>query len=232
MLRSSWQGACGAWAIQRGMSLAIQQRAERTKQIVLRAAARAFDADGYERTSLSRIGALAKVTTGAVVFHFRTKLDLANAVRQRSRAVTRVAVESAAHRESGAVRKLVAVTRTLIGLFETDEMVRAGERLSRELRPHVMPDDECPWRREVARLSRAAETEGLLRPGTDATALAALVSYMVSGVELAMRRPRLPADEPWLGEAGALDGAARARLERIWDLLLPALVPQAQSMGA
>ncbi|MFD3551201.1 TetR family transcriptional regulator [Streptomyces goshikiensis] len=203
--------------------MAIQQRAARTKQIILWAAASEFDEGGYERTSLSRIGARAQVTTGAVVFHFATKAELAEAVRQRSRTVTREAVQWAAYEVSGAVRKLMAVTRTLIALFETDEVVRAGERLSRELKPQADPGEECPWRREVARLSRAVEAEGLLGPGADAEALAALVSYVVSGVELAMRRTPQPADEPWLGEAGSLCGAAQVQLERIWALLLPVL---------
>ncbi|MFE9845948.1 TetR family transcriptional regulator [Streptomyces goshikiensis] len=205
------------------MSVAIQQRAARTKQIILWAAASEFDEGGYERTSLSRIGARAKVTTGAVVFHFATKAELAEAVRQRSRTVTREAVQWAAFEVSGAVRKLMAVTRTLIALFETDEVVRAGERLARELKPQSDPGEECPWRREVARLSRAVEAEGLLSPGADAATLAALVSYVVSGVELAMRRTPPPADEPWLGEAGSLCGAAQVQLERIWALLLPVL---------
>ncbi|MCX5199586.1 TetR/AcrR family transcriptional regulator [Streptomyces sp. NBC_00249] len=211
--------------------MAIQQRAARTRQIILRAAAGEFDEDGYERTSLSRIGARAEVTTGAVVFHFGTKADLAEAVRQMSRRVTRTAVETAANEQSGAVCKLMAVTHTLISLFESDEVVRAGERLSRELKPQAAAEQECPWRREVARLSRAVGDEGFLRPGADPTALAALVSYVVSGVELAMRRPRLPADEPWLGEAGSLDGAAQLRLERIWDLLLPLLGVPLHAMG-
>jgi AcrR family transcriptional regulator len=205
--------------------LATQQRAERTKEIVLRAAAKAFDADGYERTSLSRISARARVTTGAVVFHFGTKANLAEAVMQRARTVTRRAIESATSGSPSAVGKLMAVTRTLIDLLENDEVVRAAERLARELTPQDVQEEKCPWRREVARLSRAADAEGLLRPGVDAMALAALVSYVVSGVELAMRRPRLPTDEPWLGEAGALDGAAHVRVERIWHLVLPALEP-------
>jgi AcrR family transcriptional regulator len=212
--------------------LAIQQRAERTKEIVLRAAAKAFDADGYERTSLSRISERAKVTTGAVVFHFGTKANLAEAVVQRAREVTRRAVEAAATGKPTAMHKLMAVTRILIDLLESDPVVRAAERLSRELTWQGVQEEKCPWRREVARLSRAVDAEGLLRPGIDAMALAALVSYVVSGVELAMRRPRLPADEPWLGEAGALDGAAaHVRLERIWELVLPALEPTAERGG-
>lgn len=203
----------------------MQERAERTREIVLRAAARAFDVDGYERTSLSRISARAEVTTGAVVFHFGTKANLAEAVMQRARTVTRGAIEAAVSGKPSAVDKLMAVTHVLIDLLESDDVVRAAERLARELAPQGIQEGKCPWRREVARLSRAADAEGSLRPGVDAMALAALVSYVVSGVELAMRRPRLPVDEPWLGEAGALDGATRVRLERIWDLVLPALEP-------
>ena len=207
--------------------MATQQRGERTKQIILRAAAGAFDSDGYERTSLSRVGLRAGVTTGAVVFHFQTKARLAEAVRRGARLVTRMAIEPAMGEATGAVQKLMALSHALIDLLETDEVVRAGERLARELEPQGTPGEACPWRREVARLSRAAQAERLLRPGVDAMALAALVSYVVSGVELAMRRPRLPIDEPWLGEAGALGGAAQARLEQIWDLVLPALEPEA-----
>ncbi|MFI6644725.1 TetR family transcriptional regulator [Streptomyces sp. NPDC050504] len=203
--------------------MAVQQRAERTRQGILAAAARVFDAYGYEGASLARIGAEAGVTTGALMFHFRTKADLADAVRQHARAVTQKAVETAGG-DGTAVRKLVAATRALVRLFETDEVARVGERLARDLGPAgTGTDQECPWRREVTRLIRYAAAEGALRPGTDAAAVAALVSYIVTGVELAIRRPAAPADEPWLGETGALDGSAEERLERIWDLLLPAL---------
>ncbi|MFC6514336.1 hypothetical protein ACFQFR_16575 [Streptomyces goshikiensis] len=42
-----------------------------------------------------------------------------------------------------------------------------------------------------------------------------------SGTRDAAHAP--PADEPWLGEAGSLCGAAQVQLERIWALLLPVL---------
>lgn len=183
--------------------MAIQQRAERTRQEILSAAARVFDGLGYERASLARIAGTARVTTGALVFHFATKADLATAVRGRARAVTRTAVESACLSTEGvggtSIDKLVLTTHALIRLFETDHAARAGERLARELggTGHA-PSGECPWRREVARLARYAAAEQALRPGVDATAVAALIGYVITGVELEMRSPNTAADdETW-----------------------------------
>lgn len=217
--------------VNHGGNVAIQQRAERTRQTILTAAAQVFDTHGYDRTSLARIGREARLTTGALVFHFATKAELAAAVQERARAVTGVTVESACISAGGsggtAVEKLVTVTRALIRLFETDCVARAGERLARELQTAGTPSyQECPWRREVARLVRRAGDEGALHPGIDATAVVALISYVVQGVEQAMRAPDTPAGEPWLGErATGLPGRAGDRLERIWELILPGLVP-------
>ncbi|MEI7030254.1 TetR family transcriptional regulator [Streptomyces pratensis] len=210
--------------------MAIQQRAERTRQTILTAAARVFDVQGYDRASLARISGEARVTTGALVFHFATKADLASAVQERARAVTGVTVESASVSAGGsggtAVEKLVAVTRALIRLFETDCVARAGERLTRELQTAGSPSSqECPWRREVARLVRRADDEGALHAGIDATAVVALISYVVQGVELAMRASSGPADETWPGDSTVLCGHPGERLERIWELILPGLVP-------
>ncbi|MEU0400637.1 TetR family transcriptional regulator [Streptomyces sp. NPDC006197] len=209
--------------------MAIQQRAERTRQEILSSAARVFDRVGYERASLARIAGEARLTTGALVFHFATKSDLATAVRGRARAVTRITVESACLSMEGvggtAIDKLVITTHALIRLFETDPVARAGERLARELQSaDPGPGQECPWRREVGRLARYAVAEKALRPGVDATAVAALIGYVITGVELEMRRPTAPAHEFWPAESGALHDPAEERLRRIWELILPGLV--------
>ncbi|MDV9189419.1 TetR family transcriptional regulator [Streptomyces sp. SR27] len=227
--------------------MAIQQRAERTRREILSAAARVFDGMGYERASLARIAGEARVTTGALVFHFATKADLATEVRVRARAVTRITVESACLSTEGvggtAIDKLVIATHALIRLFETDPTARAGERLSRELQlPGPGLSRDCPWRREVARLARFAAAEDALRPGVDATAVAALIGYVITGVELEMRAPGTPADETWpaeeprgplpSAESGALHGPAEQRLARIWELILPGLVhPTTRNCG-
>ncbi|MFD3660563.1 TetR family transcriptional regulator [Streptomyces sp. NPDC058659] len=207
--------------------MAMQQRAERTRQEILSAAALVFDGLGYERASLARIAGTARVTTGALVFHFATKADLAAAVRGRAHAVTRTTVESACLSTEGvggtAIDKLMLTTHALIRLFETDHAARAGERLARELDAA----DPCPWRLEVARLARYAAAEQALRPGVDATAVAALIGYVITGVELEMRRSPSTAadDETWPPTGtGAILGPAEERLCRIWELILPGLV--------
>ncbi|MFK0230586.1 TetR family transcriptional regulator [Streptomyces sp. NPDC090303] len=216
--------------------MAIQQRAERTRQEILSSAAKVFDRVGYERASLARIAGEARVTTGALVFHFATKSDLATAVRGRARAVTRITVESACLSTEGvggtAIDKLVITTHALIRLFETDPTARAGERLARELQStEPGPGQECPWRREVGRLARYAAAEEALRPGVDATAVAALIGYVITGVELEMRPPGTPADPPRPTESDALHDPAEVRLRRIWELILPGLVHPATTAG-
>ncbi|MFG2313276.1 TetR family transcriptional regulator [Streptomyces sp. NPDC048566] len=57
-----------------------QERAVRTREALIEAAARLFDQDGYEVTSLAAVTALAGVSAGALYFHFATKADLADAV--------------------------------------------------------------------------------------------------------------------------------------------------------
>ncbi|MEW2040835.1 TetR family transcriptional regulator [Streptomyces sp. NPDC005534] len=57
-----------------------QERAVRTREALIEAAARLFDRDGYEVTSLAAVTAKAQVSAGALYFHFATKADLADAV--------------------------------------------------------------------------------------------------------------------------------------------------------
>ncbi|WP_223837792.1 ScbR family autoregulator-binding transcription factor [Streptomyces venezuelae] len=57
-----------------------QDRAVRTRQAILEAAAVVFEGCGYEAAKLADIVRLAKVTKGALYFHFDSKEDLAQAV--------------------------------------------------------------------------------------------------------------------------------------------------------
>ncbi|MFE9812628.1 TetR family transcriptional regulator [Streptomyces sp. NPDC005548] len=57
-----------------------QERAVRTREALIEAAAQLFDRDGYEVTSLAAVTAKAQVSAGALYFHFATKADLADAV--------------------------------------------------------------------------------------------------------------------------------------------------------
>ncbi|MFE2328130.1 ScbR family autoregulator-binding transcription factor [Streptomyces sp. NPDC059385] len=57
-----------------------QDRALRTRRAILQAAAVVFEGRGYDGATLSDIAGLAKVTKGALHFHFASKEDIAQAV--------------------------------------------------------------------------------------------------------------------------------------------------------
>ncbi|MEU6756443.1 ScbR family autoregulator-binding transcription factor [Streptomyces sp. NPDC046685] len=63
-----------------GRPQAKQDRAVRTRRAILEAAAVVFEDRGYHAAKLTEIVRLAKVTKGALYFHFESKEDLAQAV--------------------------------------------------------------------------------------------------------------------------------------------------------
>ncbi len=60
--------------------MARQERAIRTRRVILEAAAAVFDELGYEAATISEILERACVTKGAFYFHFRSKEDMARGV--------------------------------------------------------------------------------------------------------------------------------------------------------
>ena len=60
--------------------MARQERAIRTRQVILEAAGAVFDEHGYAATTISMVLERAAVTKGALYFHFPSKESLAQAV--------------------------------------------------------------------------------------------------------------------------------------------------------
>ncbi|MFD4377307.1 ScbR family autoregulator-binding transcription factor [Streptomyces sp. NPDC058486] len=60
--------------------MAQQERAIRTRRIILEAAAAIFDERGYKATTIAEVLERAEVTKGALYFHFPSKGDLARGV--------------------------------------------------------------------------------------------------------------------------------------------------------
>ncbi|MEV6183872.1 helix-turn-helix domain-containing protein, partial [Streptomyces sp. NPDC052015] len=60
--------------------MARQERAIRTRQTILVAAAEVFDEVGYEAATISDVLKRSGVTKGALYFHFTSKQELAQAV--------------------------------------------------------------------------------------------------------------------------------------------------------
>ena len=64
--------------------MARQERAIRTRQVILEAAGAVFDEHGYAATTISMVLERAAVTKGALYFHFPSKESLAQAVLEHA----------------------------------------------------------------------------------------------------------------------------------------------------
>ncbi|WP_328304548.1 TetR/AcrR family transcriptional regulator (plasmid) [Streptomyces sp. NBC_00435] len=189
-----------------------QERAARTREALVQAAASAFDRAGYEATTLARVSKAAGISIGALTFHFRTKDELADAVQLRGESVLRQATDRAAARGGPPLQSVIALTVRIAGLLEEDATVRAAARLARE-RVGASAAWSALWLPTLDRL--LARAEGELRPGTDRKTVLALVAYLVTGAE-AYARDRA-------GTPGRAADSTEQQLTRIWRVVLPGL---------
>lgn len=187
-----------------------QERAARTRSILVKAAAQEFDRNGYEGTSLARVSRRAGISMGALTFHFASKADLADTVQSHGRLATRAAADRVRERAAPALQSIIDLTLSLARLLEEEAAVRASARLVRE-RVNCAKDWSLEWTPLMHELIARAQ-RGELRSCVDADTVAALTASLVAGAEAQVRR-RSQAPE---------DGheSAQVMLARIWKLTL------------
>ncbi|WP_225839681.1 ScbR family autoregulator-binding transcription factor [Streptomyces sp. NK08204] len=187
--------------------MAKQERAVRTRQTLIRAAAEVFAADGYALASLSVISQRAGVSAGALHFHFAGKDDLAREVE--SAAADSVQQMAEGNRRT-AGSPLQSLVRTVFGLLVAaaeDPVVRAGFKLSGD--PSRKSDAEMLrwWRAFVHELVLQAQEAGELAQDVSADdATTAIVAATVGFEVISM------VDAEW----PSVD-----RVARFWSLVLP-----------
>ncbi|MCY0942897.1 TetR/AcrR family transcriptional regulator [Streptomyces antarcticus] len=186
-----------------------QERAVRTRSALVRAAAAEFDRDGYHGTSLARISKVAKISIGAVTFHFPSKNELADAVFEEGRAMTVAALEQMAAEPVPALRAVVDLSLELTRLMEEETAVRSAIRLSRE-RPGSASWSDL-WLPTVRRLLDRAYENGQLRDDALPADVTALVEHLLGGAE-AYLRLRLATEIAYESAVG--------QLKRLWHLAL------------
>ncbi|MFF8533355.1 ScbR family autoregulator-binding transcription factor [Streptomyces sp. SAS_267] len=176
-----------------GRVVVKQERSERTRRNLIRAASTEFDQSGYERATLSAISERAQVTKGALFFHFAAKSDLARAVQAQACTTSEAALGKLARRETPAFEIATAMAHTLVGLVETDMTVRAGARLAQEIRTPDDPSLHCHtnWLGALHGILDRARSDGSLLPGVDVRAAAVLMLSIITGTT---SLARLPAD--------------------------------------
>ncbi|MGJ7419103.1 TetR family transcriptional regulator [Streptomyces cinereoruber] len=197
-----------------------QERAVRTRAGLVRSAAVEFDREGYAGTSLSRISKAAGVSIGAVTFHFASKADLAEAVWEEGRALTRTVLKRVTAERTSALSAVVDFTVELARLMEHEVLVRASARLAREL-----PESASwtgIWLPTVRNLLDEAHRAGQLRDGAPPEDVTTLVEYLAGGAETSLR-----------GRQGAKGrpGGPADQLDRVWRLALGGVLAAGDAGG-
>ncbi len=194
-----------------------QERAARTRQALIRAAAEAFAEEGFGPTSLSRISRLAGVSNGALHFHFGTKESLADAVGQEAAARVLRVMATAEAADDG-LRALVDATHALMALLADDIVVRAGFELSGEPFGGVGVELRRHWQQWIEDLLVRVGLEGGLAEGVSPEKAAPVIVAATVGFEVLGCR-----DPEWLSEQ---------KITCFWDLMLPRLADKGTSACA
>ncbi|MEV5887146.1 ScbR family autoregulator-binding transcription factor [Streptomyces sp. NPDC052020] len=192
-----------------------QERAERTRQSLMRAAAEAFAEDGFVSTTLSTISKRAGVSNGALHFHFANKHVLAQAVRAAAVDTLRRITQDAEQRQDSALQQLIDASHGLLGSLERDVVVRAGFELTGTAPRREQPADLYrEWQHWTGRVLHTAQQQGELADDVPPAQAAAAVVAATVGLEA------LGAKDPaWV---------SRRTLGQYWELMLPRLAAPAR----
>jgi AcrR family transcriptional regulator len=187
-----------------------QQRAVRTRQSLILAAAQVFAEEGYTAASLSTVSEAAGVSTGALHFHFPSKWALAQAVEE--------AALRALHRITGRVgsgpgspmQKLVDSLHALADGLTSDFVIQAGFRLHCTDGSGTEGALWREWWSWVEQTLRSAKDGGELAYGVCVYDATAVVVAATAGFQALGGANAWWLSEPWV--------------TRFWQMQLPALV--------
>ncbi|MEU5902654.1 MULTISPECIES: ScbR family autoregulator-binding transcription factor [Streptomyces] len=184
-----------------------QERATRTRNALILSAAQLFERSGYTQASLDEISSGARVSRGALHFHFENKAALADAVEQAAAHTLRTTAHTPPPDPTSAVQALMDLSHRMVHLLHHDIVVRAGFRLNCDTGPRTPLDLRQEWHTCVHQLTTRAADEHALAPGISPDSLAATIVATTTGLEVLSR-----ANRSWLSPSS---------LTSFWQLLLP-----------
>ncbi|MFE9703346.1 TetR family transcriptional regulator [Streptomyces sp. NPDC005930] len=191
-----------------------QERAVRTRAAFIRAAAELFDVNGYHITSLAQVCRRAGLSSGAMMFHFPSKQELADSVEAEGR--SRLAAALGSREEAATGPPLQSVVRLSVAfaeLVETDCAVRASLALARD-RGHCDPLSDL-WLPVIGEQIGQASAQGHLPGGVSEDDVRALAEHLTRGA-VACRTAHLVAGH-------TRQDTATDVLAQLWKAVLPAL---------
>ncbi|MFJ6721476.1 MULTISPECIES: ScbR family autoregulator-binding transcription factor [unclassified Streptomyces] len=156
-----------------------QDRAVRTRQAILEAAATVFEAYGYDTAKLSDIVNIAKVTKGALYFHFGSKEALAQAVidaqnQERPQALP----------QEYKAQEFLDMGMVFCHQLRHDVLMRASARLTLD-RAGPTLDKAAPYQAWIAlhtEVLAEAKRRGELLPGVDPAVPSQLIVGAYAGL--------------------------------------------------
>jgi AcrR family transcriptional regulator len=195
--------------------MAQQERAVRTKEAVVTAAAEAFAEAGFLGTSMADIFARAGVTKGALYFHFASKEELATEIVNGEEAEAAKLVQDVFSTDSPPLQKVIDITFRWAREIQSNPIVRAGVRLIIEQGTYnnPMPVPYAQWESIVLELLASAQERGELERTVDAKAMAEFIVSAFTGAQIV--------SQVVSGHEDLIQ-----RVERMWQLLLMGMLPQ------
>ncbi|MFJ7591178.1 ScbR family autoregulator-binding transcription factor [Streptomyces sp. NPDC097617] len=192
------------------MARARQERAEITRQAILSGAATAFDASGFDGTSLSDVVKHAGVTKGALYFHFPSKEALARTLMDEQ---FQVSAHLPAVEDPG-LQTVIDLTHRMAHGLRTDVRIRAGIRLVIEFGSFTNPDPTPydAWINTCRSCLTPAQQRGDIHPSLDVKALSTLLVGAFTGIQVTSHVRTRRED-------------LHTRVTDLWNFLLPTIVP-------
>lgn len=160
--------------------MAQQERAIRTRQAILEAAATVFDERGYEAATIGEILTKAGVTKGALYFHFPSKKALAEGVIAEQFSVLYMGDQPCK------LQQLVDLGLLTAYHMRRDPLVSASARLSLEgeMGEYIGPRLTGEWISAGERILVEAKEQGELLPYVDPSDAAWIFSAAWTGVQI------------------------------------------------
>ncbi|WP_432117049.1 ScbR family autoregulator-binding transcription factor [Streptomyces sp. bgisy032] len=156
-----------------------QERALRTRALLLRSAAECIKEHGYDGSSTTDVLRRAGVTRGALYFHFPSKEALADAIVEYQMPLLRPLSAECP------LQAAIDLTLSYARMLQTDVILQAAVRLATEETSYQPGTRPYTWSQEVVGdLLRQARNKGELLPHTDPDEIAVLVVGAFTGIQL------------------------------------------------
>lgn len=172
------------------MARVTDQHIEARKSQILNAAWNCFARNGYHRTTMQDIASEAGISAGAIYHYFEGKEAVLAAINQRSQALGRGLVASAAAGDGDPIRSISIIGEAMMRFFH-DPQFETIARINIEIWPEILRHDELRkavgdemrfWREAVTKIVTEAQDRGDIRPDVDPQALAQVMMCAWEGM--------------------------------------------------